>query len=73
MTTRISSWGNSIGVRLPRHVAQAAGVKAGTPCFVLVDAATGDIIIRPARQQSAPVTHKSAGSETKPKRVPDEW
>ena len=73
MTTRISSWGNSIGVRLPRHVAQAAGVKAGTPCFVLVDATTGDIIIRPARQQAAPVVHRPAGNEAKPKRVPEEW
>jgi antitoxin MazE len=44
---RLTRWGNSIGVRLPAAVLDAAGLKAGDYCQVrLLD--SGDIRLRPA-------------------------
>ena len=34
MTTKVQKWGNSLAVRLPKHVARAAFFKAGTPVVI---------------------------------------
>ena len=34
MTTKVQKWGNSLAVRLPKHVARAALFKAGTPVVI---------------------------------------
>lgn len=45
---RLTRWGNSIGLRLPCEVAQAAGLKPGDHVYVrLLD--SGDIRVRPAK------------------------
>jgi antitoxin MazE len=46
-TTQISKWGNSLGLRLPKSVAQEAQIDAGDTVQVSVD--NGAIVIRPSR------------------------
>jgi antitoxin MazE len=46
-TTRVSRWGNSLGVRLPRAIAAEAQLAEGD--LVEVSARSGAIVLRPAR------------------------
>jgi antitoxin MazE len=48
METTVQKWGNSLGVRLPKPVAQAAGVKAGSR--VSVEARDGRVVVTPLRE-----------------------
>ena len=48
MTTRIAKWGNSLGLRLPKSVTQAARIDEGDRVDVTVK--NGAIVIRPSRQ-----------------------
>lgn len=45
-TTQLAKWGNSLGLRLPKAIAQAAGVEEGDPVDVSVE--NGAIVIRPS-------------------------
>jgi len=47
MTTQLSKWGNSLGLRLPRSVAREAQLEEGDTVDVSVE--NGTILIRPAR------------------------
>ena len=47
MTTQIAKWGNSLGLRLPKSVAQAAQIDEGDRVDVTVK--NGAIVIRPSR------------------------
>ena len=47
MATRIRKWGNSIAVRLPKYVAEAASLTEGTP--VTIESRDGRIIVEPVR------------------------
>jgi len=68
MTTQIAKWGNSLGLRLPRAVAQQAQVAAGDK--VEVSVRNGAIVIRPSRPiyslraLVSKVTPKNRHSET---------
>ena len=45
---RLTRWGNSTGIRLPRSVLEAAGLKVGDYCYVrTLD--SGELRIRPVR------------------------
>jgi antitoxin MazE len=46
-TTQVSRWGNSLGLRLPKSVAQEAQLGEGDTVDVSVD--NGSIVIRPSR------------------------
>ncbi len=46
MTTQISKWGNSLGLRLPKSVAQEAKIDEGDKVEVSVK--NGAIVIRPS-------------------------
>lgn len=48
MTTQIAKWGNSLGLRLPKSVAQAARLDEGDRVDVTVK--NGAIVIRPSRR-----------------------
>jgi antitoxin MazE len=37
MKVKLAKWGNSLGVRVPKAAAEAAGLKAGTEVDVVVD------------------------------------
>ena len=64
MPSRRAYWGNSLGLRLPRHVAEVAGVRAGDYLYVRV-ADSGEIIVTPVKPQDMP-----ALKPTKPKSGP---
>lgn len=47
MTTRVAKWGNSLGLRVPKAVAQEARIEEGDVVDLLVK--NGIIVIRPSR------------------------
>lgn len=49
-TSQIVKWGNSLAVRIPKPVAEEAGVAEGDP--IVLEAARGQIKLR--RQESVP-------------------
>ena len=46
MQTRVQRWGNSLGVRIPRGLAEEVGLGAGTE--VSLTAKDGELVLRPA-------------------------
>jgi len=44
---QVSRWGNSLGLRIPRHIAKQAGLREGTR--VEIEAEGDRIVIAPAR------------------------
>jgi antitoxin MazE len=46
MQTRIQKWGNSLGVRIPRGLAEEVGLGAGTE--VSLSAKDGELVVKPA-------------------------
>jgi antitoxin MazE len=46
MQTRIQKWGNSLGVRIPRSLAEAVGVGPGSE--VSLSVLDGELIVKPA-------------------------
>jgi antitoxin MazE len=47
MRARVSNWGNSLAIRLPRAAMEALRVRAGE--FVELTVDDGEVVIRPAR------------------------
>ena len=47
MTTRVSKWGNSLGLRLPKSVTQATQLTEGDAVEITVQ--KGTIVIRPSK------------------------
>ncbi len=50
MQTKIQRWGNSLGLRIPRALAEEAGVSAGSD--VTLSIRDGELVARPARRVS---------------------
>jgi len=46
MLTRVQKWGNSLGVRIPRGLADEVGLGAGTE--VSLTAKDGELVLRPS-------------------------
>lgn len=46
MQTKVQKWGNSLGVRIPRGLAEELGLGAGSE--VSLSARDGDLLVRPA-------------------------
>lgn len=47
MSTTIQKWGNSLGVRIPKKIADQVGFEKGSEIeFIIVE---GNIVLRPAR------------------------
>lgn len=75
MPTKLCVWGNSLGVRLPKHVAQCANLQAGDYLFVrLTDA--GDIVMRPVKPRDVhpgyaiPAVNQATPAQTQ---EPEKW
>ena len=49
MQTKIQKWGNSLGLRIPRSVAEEAGVEAGSAVDISIR--RGDLVVKPARRR----------------------
>jgi antitoxin MazE len=47
MQVNVTRWGNSLGLRIPKDVADRAGLRAG--CRVEIEAEDGRVVITPAR------------------------
>ena len=75
MKVKIAKWGNSLGVRLPKAAAEAAGLKAGTDVDVVVEG--GDLRLKgPVRTtkfllEDMVAEMKRLGRESEPETV--EW
>ena len=48
MQTKVQKWGNSLGVRIPRGLAEEVGLGAGTE--VSLSAKDGELVLRPSCQ-----------------------
>lgn len=48
MRTKIQKWGNSLGLRIPRALAEEAGVGAGSEVDVSI--LGGDLVVKPAKR-----------------------
>lgn len=48
MHTKILRWGNSLGLRVPKLLAEQAGVEAGSTVDLSVE--NGELVARPVRQ-----------------------
>lgn len=46
MHTKVQKWGNSLGVRIPRGLAEVVGLGAGTE--VSLTAKEGELVLRPS-------------------------
>lgn len=49
MHAEIKKWGNSLAIRLPRHILEGAALKEGTPVEVSVE--NGAVIVRSTRKK----------------------
>jgi antitoxin MazE len=49
MPTKIGRWGNSLGVRIPKAIADQVGVTSGTPVEFVVR--EGAIVLQPMRAE----------------------
>ena len=47
MQTKIQKWGNSLGLRIPKSLAEQAGVEAGSDVDLSVE--DGELVVRPRR------------------------
>lgn len=48
MQTKIQKWGNSLGLRVPKSLAEQAGVEAGSEVDLSIE--DGELIVRPRRR-----------------------
>lgn len=49
MNVRVVRWGNSLGLRIPKSLAEEVGVEAGSEVDVAV--AAGDLVVKPVRRR----------------------
>lgn len=68
MTTKLCVWGNSLGVRLPKYVADVANVQAGDHLYITVNDA-GEILIRAVKPRGVHPGYEQAGSKATTKTV----
>lgn len=68
---KLCVWGNSLGVRLPSHIAEITGVKAGDELNVRV-ADSGVIEITPARPLNMPAI-RDVPVKTRGKNKLEDW
>jgi len=62
MPSKLCKWGNSLGIRLPRYVAERAGLSAGD--FLYINLIDNEIIIRPVKARDVPAGYATPDSVT---------
>jgi antitoxin MazE len=67
LTTKIVKWGNSLAVRIPKPVAEEAGVREGEP--IAIEARPGEINVR--REQKVPTLKELVAQITPENRYDD--
>ncbi len=68
MASKLCIWGNSLGVRLPKYIAEVANVQAGDHLYITVNDA-GEIVIRPVKPRDVHPGYAQAGSKRTAKTV----
>jgi AbrB family looped-hinge helix DNA binding protein len=71
MTTKLSKWGNSLGLRLPKYVEERLAIGPGDYVFVTVTDAN-EIVVRPVKPKEVHPGYAPLKSAGKDKRVDDE-
>lgn len=66
MTTKACMWGASLGVRLPKYVAEVSGVQPGDYLYITVNEAR-EIVIRPVKPRDVHPAYAQAGPKGKTK------
>lgn len=76
MASKLCVWGNSLGVRLPKYVAEVAKVEAGDHLYITVNDA-GEIFIRAVKPRGVNPDYAQPGSKgttkTAAPRVEEKW
>lgn len=70
MQTNIAKWGNSLALRLPRHIAQQSRLTVGST--VLVEVRDGSLIVTPVRKKFK-LAELLAGMEPRMKHGEFDW
>ena len=65
-TTRVSKWGNSLGIRLPARIAARAGILDDT--LLAVEASADAVTLRPVRSDHKSFTLKQLLKHVRPMR-----
>lgn len=60
MASKLCKWGNSLGVRLPQHIAERTGLVAGDYLYILI-MDNGEIVIRPVKAHDIPAGYAASG------------
>ena len=60
MPTKLARWGNSLGLRIGRQIAECASLKVGDQMYVRV-LDSGDILVRAVRPRAIPAGYKVPG------------
>lgn len=68
MASKLCVWGNSLGVRLPKYVADIANVQAGDHLYITVNDA-GEIVIRAVKPRDVHPGYAKAKSKVATKTV----
>ena len=76
MASKLCVWGNSLGVRLPKHIADVTGVQPGDYLYITVNDFS-EIVIRPVKPRDvhpgyAQATSKGMTKTVKPT-VEEKW
>lgn len=76
MPTRLTKWGNSLGLRVPKSVAECANLQAGDQMYIrLLD--SGDILVRAVKPRAAAegyaVTDEDRSGIPARREVEEEW
>lgn len=56
-TTKLSKWGNSQGVLIPKHLCEYVGLRIGDPVEITVNAKTGTIELAQKEPPSPLLAH----------------
>ena len=59
MRTKVQKWGNSLGVRIPRGLAEEVGLAAGSE--ISLTAKDGELVLRPSLPSRLRLTELLAG------------
>lgn len=71
MRARIQKWGNSLALRIPKSVAQEAGLVQG--CEIDVKAHKGGLTIRPRKNKSYTLAQLLRGTDPRKSRPLVDW
>ena len=64
MPSKLCRWGNSLGIRLPKFIAERTGLVAGDYLYInLMD--NGQIVIRPVKARDVPAGYTFSDEQAK--------